>query len=53
MATTNKAAARKITSGLFQAHKEFPDAMRPAMLKTGPSIQAVLNKIPHPNRRDG
>jgi hypothetical protein len=34
-----------------QAHKEFRDAMRAAMLKADPSIQPILNKIPPPNRR--
>ena len=34
-----------------QAHKEFRDAMRGAMLKADPSIQPILNKIPAPNRR--
>jgi hypothetical protein len=33
-----------------QAHKEFRDAMRAAMLKADPSIQPILNKIPPPNR---
>ena len=33
-----------------QAHKEFRDAMRVAMLKVDPSIQPILNKIPPPNR---
>ena len=34
-----------------QAHKEFRDAMRAAMLKADPTIQPILNKIPPPNRR--
>jgi hypothetical protein len=34
-----------------QAHKEFRDAMRAAMLKADPSIQPILDKIPAPNRR--
>lgn len=34
-----------------QAHKEFRDAMRAAMLKADPSIQPILNKIPAGNRR--
>jgi len=29
-----------------EAHKEFRDAMRAAMLKADPSIQPILNKIP-------
>jgi hypothetical protein len=33
-----------------QAHKEFRDAMRGAMLKADPSIQPILNKIPAQNR---
>jgi hypothetical protein len=33
-----------------QAHQEFRDAMRAAMLKADPSIQPILNKIPAPNR---
>jgi hypothetical protein len=36
-----------------QAHKEFRDAMRAAMLKADPSIQPILNKIPAGNRRGG
>ena len=34
-----------------EAHKEFRDAMRAAMLKADPSIQPILNKIPN-RRRD-
>jgi uncharacterized protein YbaA (DUF1428 family) len=34
-----------------QAHKEFRDAMRAAMLKADPSIQPILNKMPAGNRR--
>jgi hypothetical protein len=34
-----------------QAHKEFQDAMRAAMLKADPSIQPILGKIPAGNRR--
>lgn len=34
-----------------QAHKEFRDAMRAAMLKADPSIQPILNKLPVANRR--
>ena len=34
-----------------QAHKEFQDAMRAAMLKADPSIQPVLNKMPDGHRR--
>jgi uncharacterized protein YbaA (DUF1428 family) len=34
-----------------QAHKEFQDAMRAAMLKADPSIQPVLNKMPAGHRR--
>src|ERR1700736_1578952 len=34
-----------------QAHEEFRDAMRAAMLKADPSIQPILNKLPPPNRR--
>jgi hypothetical protein len=34
-----------------EAHKEFRDTMRAAMLKADPSIQLILNKIP--NRRGG
>lgn len=29
-----------------EAHKEFRDAMKAAMLKADPSIQPILNKIP-------
>ena len=36
-----------------EAHKEFRDAMRTAMLKADPSIQPILNKIPAGNRRGG
>jgi hypothetical protein len=36
-----------------EAHKEFRDAMRAAMLKADPSIQPILNKIPAANRRGG
>jgi hypothetical protein len=36
-----------------EAHKEFRDAMRAAMLKADPSIQPILNKIPAGNRRGG
>jgi hypothetical protein len=35
-----------------EAHKEFRDAMRAAMLKADPSIQPILNKIPA-GRRNG
>ena len=34
-----------------QAHKEFRDAMRAAILKADPSIQPILNKMPAGNRR--
>ena len=34
-----------------QAHKEFRDAMRTAMLKADPSIQPILSKIPAGNQR--
>ena len=34
-----------------QAHKEFQEAMRAAMLKADPSIQPVLNKMPAGHRR--
>ena len=34
-----------------QAHKEFQEAMRAAMLKADPSIQPILNKMPAGNRR--
>jgi hypothetical protein len=34
-----------------QAHKEFRDAMRAAMLKADPSVAPILSKIPPPNRR--
>ena len=34
-----------------QAHKEFRDAMRAAMLKADPSVQPILDKIPAGNRR--
>lgn len=33
-----------------QAHKEFQEAMRAAMLKADPSIQPVLNKMPAGHR---
>ena len=35
-----------------EAHKEFRDAMRAAMLKADPSVQPILNKIPS-GRRNG
>ena len=34
-----------------QAHQEFQDAMRAAMLKADPSIQPILNKMPAGHRR--
>ena len=34
-----------------QAHKEFQEAMRAAMLKADPSIQPILNKMPAGHRR--
>jgi len=35
---------------LRQAHKEFRDAMRAAMLKADPTIQPILDKMPKGNR---
>jgi hypothetical protein len=34
-----------------EAHKQFRDAMRAAMLKADPSVQPILDKIPAGNRR--
>lgn len=34
-----------------EAHKQFRDAMRAAMLKADPSVQPILDKIPAENRR--
>jgi len=35
---------------LQQAHKEFRDAVRAAMLKADPTIQPILDKMPKGNR---
>jgi len=35
---------------LRQAHKEFRNAMRAAMLKADPTIQPILDKMPRGNR---
>ena len=37
---------------LRQAHKEFRDAMRTAMLKADPTIQPILDKMPKGNRNE-
>ena len=43
-------SVRAAREKMRQAHKEFRDAMHAAMLKTDPSIQPILSKIPTPNR---
>jgi hypothetical protein len=43
-------AVQAANDKMRQAHQEFRDAVRAAMLKADPSIQPILNKIPPPNR---